>query len=492
MKAKITVNKNFTIDKIDKRIYGSFIEHLGRAVYGGIYEPTNSKSDEKGFRKDVIELVKELNVPIVRYPGGNFVSGYNWEDGTGDKSKRKSKMDLAWYTLETNEVGIDEFQEWAKRANTSVMMAVNMGTRGVDDARNCVEYCNSTNDSYYANLRKSNGFKKPFAIKTWCLGNEMDGWWQIGAKTAEEYARVAQESAKVMKAVDPSIELVACGSSTPYMPTFGSWELTVLDHTYEYIDYLSLHSYYDNRDNDTPNFLARAEEMDKFIKGAVAICDAIKAKKHQKKTINLSFDEWNVWYRTKDEEQDKERWKKAPHLLEEEYNFEDALLVGCLLSTLQNNCDRVKIACLAQLVNVIAPIMTENDGDAWVQTIFYPFMYASKYGRGTTLRAICESDKYVTKEKWEVPYLYSSVIDNADEHELIVFATNRSMDEDIKLSFAFENYNEPKLIEHIELYSDDLKISNTKEKENVSPRSVKTNKNISLKKHSWNMLRFKY
>ena len=492
MKAKITANKNFKIGEIDQRIYGSFIEHIGRAVYNGIYEPSHPTADEMGFRGDVLELVKKLNVPIVRYPGGNFVSGYNWEDGTGDKEKRPKKQDLAWFSIETNQVGIDEFQEWAKRANTEVMMAVNLGTRGVEDAKNCIEYCNAETDTHYANLRRQNGFEKPFGIKVWCLGNEMDGRWQICAKTPEEYARLATETAKVMKWVDPSIELVACGSSGPYQKTFGEWEMTVLDHAYDYIDYISLHSYYNNRADNTPSFLARAEEMDRFIKGTAAICDAIKAKKRSQKTVNLSFDEWNVWYRTMGQEKADKRWQKAPHLLEEVYNFEDAILVGCLLMTLQNNCDRVKMACLAQLVNVIAPIMTENDGGAWVQTIFYPFMYGSLYGRGSTLRTIVESGTYLSKENWEVPYLYTSVIDNAETGELTIFAANRSLEEDMELDLCLEGFGNFKIIEQIELYSDDLKAYNDKDNARVTPASVATGDTVTLKKHSWNMIRIKY
>ena len=240
MKAKILVNKNFRIGEIDRRIYGSFIEHLGRAVYGGIYEPDNENADECGFRKDVIKLVKELSVPAVRYPGGNFVSGYHWEDGTGDKSKRPQKLEPAWGVIETNQIGVDEFQEWAKRADTDIIMAVNLGTRGPEDARNLLEYCNADTDTYYANMRRKNGFEEPFDIRTWCLGNEMDGPWQIGYKTAEEYGKLAAETAKQMRLIDPDIELVACGSSGYNMETFGEWELTVLEHTYEQVDYICL------------------------------------------------------------------------------------------------------------------------------------------------------------------------------------------------------------------------------------------------------------
>lgn len=490
MKAKISANKDFLVGDIDNRIYGSFIEHLGRAVYGGIYEPDHPSADDCGFRQDVIDLVKELNVPIVRYPGGNFVSGYNWEDGTGEKSKRPYRMEQAWFSLETNEVGIDEFQEWAKRANTEVMMAVNLGTRGPDEARNCVEYCNSSTDTHYANLRRANGFEKPFGIKVWCLGNEMDGDWQIGKKTAEEYGRIAHETAKVMKWVDPSIELVACGSSSQNMSTFGEWELTVLDHTYDDIDYLSLHCYYANYDNDTPAFLAKAEEMDRFVKGAAAFCDAIKAKKHSKKTINLSFDEWNVWTQDGAWENQKTPWQKAPRLLEQKYTFEDALLVGCMLMVLQNNCDRVKMGCLAQLVNVIAPIFTENGGPAWVQTIFYPFMYASNFGRGRVMQAKLECDTYDNKGE-AIPYIMNSVVDNG-KGELIVYAVNRSLEDDIELELAISGYDGITAVEHIELYSDDIKAVNTKDNCAIKPANVPLKDKIVLKKHSWNMVRLQY
>ena len=487
MKAKLTISKNEKIGLIDRRIYGSFIEHLGRAVYEGIYEPEHSNADDMGFRQDVIELVKELEVPIVRYPGGNFVSGYNWEDGIGDRSKRPRKLDLAWMSIETNQVGVDEFQEWAKRANTDVMMAVNLGTRGPDEARCLVEYCNGETDTYYANLRRQNGFEKPFGFKLWCLGNEMDGWWQICHKTAEEYGRTATEAAKVMKWVDPSIELVACGSAGCDMPTYGEWERTVLDHTYDYVDYLSLHCYFGNNAKNTLDYLARAEEMDSFIKNTAKICDEIKAKKNSDKTIHLSFDEWNVWYRTRDEEKRIEKWQIAPHLLEEKYNFEDALLVGCMLNTLQNNCDRVKIACLAQLINVIAPIMTEKNGKAWKQTIYYPYLYASVFGNGEALKTNINSSTYKSKEGWDVPYLCTSAVYDKEKEQIAVFAVNRSIDEDMELDVNIDGYT---LSKHIELYGD-LETTNTADNESVMPTEKTIDGTTVLKKHSWNLLIFK-
>ncbi len=490
MKAELIINKNFKIGEIDKRIYGSFIEHLGRAVYGGIYEPTHETADANGFRQDVLELVKKLNVPIVRYPGGNFVSGYNWEDGTGDKAKRPKKLELAWGSTETNEVGIDEFQEWAKQANAEIMMAVNLGTRGPQDAQNLVEYCNLNTDTYYANMRKKNGFKEPFGIKTWCLGNEMDGPWQIGHKTAEEYGRIATETAKLMKHADPDIELVACGSSYYNMPTFAQWEFTVLDHIYDYVDYISLHQYYGNQSDNTADFLARSVHMDAFIKSVAAICDAVKAKKHSDKTINLSFDEWNVWFHSNGAKFDK--WSVAPAILEDVYTFEDALVVGCMLITLQNNCDRVKMACLAQLVNVIAPIMTETGGAVWAQTIFYPFMYSSVNGRGTALQTITKCDSYKSTDNLTIPYIETSVIYNEDKRELTVFAVNRSLDENIELSLDLEGFEGASLEDHVELYSDNLKSVNTMDNTAVFPKKREITEKIILKKHSWNMLLYKY
>lgn len=489
MKALIDLDKNRIISKIDNRIYGSFIEHLGRAVYGGIYEQGHETADDMGFRQDVMELVKALDVPIVRYPGGNFVSGYNWEDGTGDKSKRPRKMELAWGSVETNEVGIDEFQEWAKRAGTEVMMAVNLGTRGPDEARNLVEYCNGETDTYYADMRRKNGFEKPFGIKVWCLGNEMDGPWQICSKTPYEYARTACETAKVMKWVDPSIELVACGSSSAHMPLWGEWERTVLRETYEHIDYLSLHSYYGNRDNNTMDFLAQSLDMDKFIKKTAEICDEIKAEKGSDKTIYLSFDEWNVWFHSNEQDTKIERWQVAPPLLEDVYNLEDALVVGCLLITLLKNSDRVKMACLAQLVNVIAPIMTQTGGKSWAQTIYYPFMHCSRHGRGTALDIRCECDTYCTDNKDEVPFIETVAVLSEDESELTIFAVNRSLNDKCKLKLTLNNLTGFEPVTHTVLTGDNLKECNTLENPDaVVPSTKRITDEITFAPKSWNMI----
>ncbi|MCJ1994063.1 alpha-N-arabinofuranosidase [Lactococcus piscium] len=493
MKSELKISKKLIVSEIDCRIYGSFIEHLGRAVYTGIYQPDHISADEDGFRQDVIDLVKELQVPIVRYPGGNFVSGFDWEDSVGKRELRPKRLDLAWRSIETNEIGLQEFFKWTKKVNTEINMAVNLGTRGINAARNLVEYCNFEGDSYWANLRKSHGQEAPYAIKTWCLGNEMDGPWQIGAKTSEEYGRIAAETAKAMKLIDDSIELVVCGSSNSQMPTFGEWELTVLDHTYDYVDYLSLHQYYGNHSNDLPEYLASSLDMDQFITGVVAMCDAIKAKKHSKKQINLSFDEWNIWYHSNEADQAEKPWQIAPHLLEDQYNFEDALVLGCLLITLLKHADRVKIACLAQLVNVIAPIMTDEQGKAWRQTIYFPFAQVATYGRGQVLKSVVDSDFYRTKSFDEVPYIETIAVLN--EAELVIFAVNRSSDEAMDFSIAFDDISVSEMIEFSQMSGFDIKAVNTLDETLIQP-SASTKINLSEKSLqatlaplSWNMIR---
>ena len=500
MKAKITLHREFSIGRIDKRIYGSFVEHLGRAVYTGIYDPGHPEADDLGFRKDVIRLVRELGVPIVRYPGGNFVSGYNWEDGVGPHENRPAKLDLAWMTKESNRFGTDDFAEWARRAGSEVMMAVNLGTRGPEEARNLVEYCNFPRGSYWSDLRRKNGISEPHGIKLWCLGNEMDGPWQMCGKTADEYGRIALESAKLMKWTDPSIELAACGSSNMGMQTFGKWEETVLDHVYEYADYISLHIYFNNADGDTPNFLGRSLEMDSFIKTVAGICDYVKAKKRSKKQINLSFDEWNVWYHSFEQDKQIEKWTEAPPRLEDIYNMEDALVVGCMLITLLKNADRVKVACLAQLVNVIAPIMTElpgtpGGGKAWRQTIFYPFMHASLYGRGTALRCAVTCDKYDSRDFTDIPYLETVAVHNEAKRELAIFAVNRSLSEELEIEADICGFEGCVLKEHIVLHSGDLKAANSAQSESVRPQTQPggrldgTKLTVRLKPASWNVIR---
>ena len=492
--SKVTLSKDYKISKIDNRVFGSFIEHLGRAVYGGIYEPGHPAADANGFRKDVMDLIRQIDVPLVRYPGCNVVSGYRWEDGVGPVEERPRRLELAWSTTEPNTFGTNEFMQWCKTVGTAPMMAVNLGTRGPDDARNLVEYCNHEKGTYYSDLRRSHGALQPHDVKLWCLGNEMDGDWQMGHKTAYEYGRTANEAAKVMKWVDPSIELVLCGSSNSHMGTFGDWEATTLDLCYDKVDYVSLHQYFDCRDKDTANFLAKSCDLENYIRTAACICDFVKGKKHSKKQIHLSLDEWNVWYHSNGAQ--FEKWSEAPHILEDVYNFEDALAVGLMLITILRNSDRVKIACLAQLVNVIAPIMTENGGKAWAQTIFYPYLHASRYGRGYALQTLLETTKHDTKDFTDVGDVDSIAVWNDAAEELTVFAVNRDMEEDNLLSVNLKDFAGYKAIEHIRYDGFDRYAVNTAQKNSVKPRSEALSATpdaceFRLNPLSWNVIRFK-
>ena len=498
--AKMIVDRKIPLAEIDNRIYSSFIEHVGRAVYNGIYQPGHPNADQDGFRTDVLEAVKDLQIPMIRYPGGNFVSNYFWEDGVGPKENRKKRLDLAWRSLETNDVGLNEFAKWAKLANSDIMMAVNLGTRGIADACNLLEYCNHPGGTYYSDLRKSHGAAQPYKIKTWCLGNEMDGEWQLGKKTAVEYGRLAAETGKAMKLIDPDIELVSCGSSFAGMPTFPEWEATTLEHTYDYADYVSLHQYYGNTKNDTADFFALTQDMEYFIHTVTSVCDYMKAKKRSKKTMNLSFDEWNVWFHSVAEDADTQKnspWQAAPHLLEDMYTFEDAVLVGLMLIMLLKHSDRVKIACLAQLVNVIAPIMTEDHGGVWKQTIYYPFLHMSKYGRGTALQSLIETTKHDTAEHCDVTDIESIAVYNEELEEVTIFAVNRNVKEDVHFEADMRSFEGYRAAEYLVLESDDMKIKNGWQNERVFPQQktqytfADGNFETVMKSSSWNVIRFK-
>ena len=445
-RALISIDRDFTVAEVPRRLFGSFVEHMGRCVYTGIYEPGHPEADDQGFRGDVLELTKELGATVIRYPGGNFVSGYNWEDGIGPVADRPRRLDGAWHTVESNAFGLHEFVDWSKKAGTEIMEAINLGTRGVDAAREIVEYANHPGGTYFSDLRAKNGHKDPFGIKLWCLGNEMDGPWQIGHKTAQEYGRLAQEAAKAMRLVDSSIELVACGSSNSGMPTFGAWEQTVLTHTYEEVDYLSLHAYYQEQDGDAESFLASAVDMDYFIESVVATADAVRAKGKHKKHINLSFDEWNVWYsRPADsdspEQISQQSWQEHPRVIEDKYNVTDAVVVGTLLNSLLRHGDRVKIANQAQLVNVIAPILAEPNGPAWRQTIFHPFARMAELAKGQILRTVVDSDKVETSQFGDADLVDVSATWNEETGRMALFFANRGLEEAAEVEVALRGFD---------------------------------------------------
>jgi alpha-N-arabinofuranosidase len=477
MKARVSVHKDFTVATIDDRIYSAFLEHLGRAVYGGIYEPGHKTADKDGFRGDVLDLVKDLKLPLVRYPGGNFVSAYDWEDGIGDRKDRPVRLDLAWRSLEPNWIGTNEFVKWCEKAGTEAMLAVNLGSRDLDAARHLLEYCNHPGGTYWSDLRIKHGYKAPHNIRHWCLGNEMDGPWQVGHKTAHEYGRVAHETAKAMRAYDKDLQLIVCGSSHSYMPTYPEWEQTVLTESYNEIDHVSLHMYFANNENDYLNFMARTAVLDRYINTVGGIIDYAKAKNRSKRNVYICFDEWNVWYHSREQDKEvikKKEWTVAPEILEDIYNFEDVLVVGAILNTFIRRADRVKIACIAQLVNVIAPIMTETGGPAWKQSTYYPLYYASLYGRGDALNVAVNVPTYDATVADDVPYLDVAAVKNTDGKTLTFFLVNRHPKEDMAIDVGMAGFDASRIVEHVSMTHPDLRATNTAKAPNrVAPSKGK-------------------
>ncbi len=491
--ATLSIDPAFAVGDVDERVFGSFVEHMGRCVYGGIYEPGHPTAGDDGFRGDVLELVRDLGVTIVRYPGGNFVSGYDWEDGIGPRESRPRRLDLAWRSIETNQVGTDDFLAWTRQAGVEPMLAANMGTRGVDAARHLVEYCNAPGGTEWADRRPAD----PYGVRVWCIGNEMDGPWQIGHLDAVAYGKLANEAGKAMRLVDPSIELVVCGSSHSRMPTFGAWEDTVLDLAWEVADHVSVHTYYDPaRFESTEAFLASSLDLDRMIGAVAATADAVAARKGSRRRVSLSVDEWNVWYQEPREayERKREPFVEAPPLIEDTYTVTDALVVGCCLITLLRHADRVRMACLAQLVNVIAPIRTENGGPAWRQTTYFPFQHAARHGHGTVLRVEPSGPTYDTEGESAVPVLEATAVHDGDEG-LTLFAVNRG-DEPLALRARLTGLGSPEVAEHLVLADDDPEAANTAaEPDRVLPRSAEGARveagelRADLPARSWNVLR---
>lgn len=425
MQAELTIDTRFQIDKVSPLIFGGFLEHMGRSIYEGVYDPDSPLADTRGIRTDVLAALAQLQLTNVRYPGGNFTSGYHWEDGVGPKSARPTVRELAWQSIETNQFGTDEFVDLCRELHWKPMLAANLGTGTPEEARNWVEYCNAPVGTKYADLRAANGHETPFGVPYWCLGNEMDGPWQLGHVPAEHYAIRAQQAAKMMKDVDRSIETVACGSSFPGMPSYLEWDRVVLEHVGAGADHVSLHRYVGNSQNDVQNFLAVTNSIDQQIEAVNACCQYVAEKHRLVKRHYLCFDEWNVWYKNRGPEHMDGRGKFAPALIEEVYNLEDALVVAGFLMSFIRRADVVKIANIAQLVNVIGPILTRKDA-LLKQSIFYAFRMISSRKGGVSLRTHVDCPSYRSATRGEASYLDQAV--TLTESKLNFFLTNRSMD----------------------------------------------------------------
>ena len=487
LNATVKVNTERVIGYIDPKLYGNFIEHLGRCIEGGIFQEGSPLSDSNGFRRDVLDAVRKLNVPILRWPGGNFSSNYHWRDGIGPRDQRPPRLEMAWGAVESNRFGTHEFLNYVETIGTEPYICANLGTGTWDEAQQWVEYCNCAEDTATTRLRKQNGRQEPWKVTYWGLGNEMDGPWQMGHRSAEDYGKFALEAAKLMKWTDKNIKLIAAGSSN-FNPNadWTGWNRTVLEYLKHHADYLSLHMYVGNPNNDYYEFLGSSMELGSRIETAEGIIRAALSDMPEKRNIYIAWDEWNVWYRARGG--DKERGRR---ILEERYNLEDALVVATFLNTFVNHANIVKIANMAQLVNVIAPIFT-NDKGLFLQTIYYPLQLFANNTRGKALGLSVDSPKYKSKRFDEVSYLDASA--SYDNGMLVLNAVNRHRDQPLETQFVIEDKQFSGPVQVAEVNGPDIKSENNFEATSVKAveRSASADGHklrVKLAPHSYTMLK---
>jgi alpha-N-arabinofuranosidase len=434
-KAQVFLDTNRTIAPISPLLFGGFVEHMGRCVYEGIYDPKSPHADERGFRSDVIEALRDQAYSVIRYPGGNFLSGYNWLNGVGPKEQRPRLRELAWQSTETNQFGTNEFMDFCKAINTEPMLGVNMGTGTIQSASDLVDYCNTARGTHWSDLRIKHGFREPHKVRYWCVGNEMDGPWQIGHLDAASYGNKALEAAKMMKWQDPTIQTILCGSSNDQMPTYPEWDRTALEIAWEHMDYLSMHYYAGNRANDTASYLASAVLFERYVDALEGTLRYVKAKRRSKHDVYLSWDEWQVWYKGDPVEG---KWAEAPHLAEEMYNLEDALVVAQWLNVFLRRSDVLKIACVAQIVNVISWLHTRPDG-LLKHPSYYAFKLVSNFARGEALDVRVKAPEHETKAYDNVPMLDVSASYDAETKQGAVFLVNRSQTEAVVTDLVWQD-----------------------------------------------------
>ncbi len=458
--ARVCLDTQRVIGEISPLLFGGFAEHMGRCIYEGIFDPGSPHADVQGFRQDVLAALAELDFSIIRYPGGNFLSGYHWRDGIGPREQRPRRRELAWQSIETNNFGINEFMDFCRRMGTLPMLGVNLGTGTIEEAAALVEYCNAPAGTATADLRVAHGYREPHNVRYWCLGNEMDGPWQIGGMGAEAYALKAREAAKMMKWQDPTLKLTLCGSSGMDMPTFPEWDRVALELCWEHVDYLSLHAYVGNREDDTGSYLALTHRLEEQVDTVAATVRYVKARLRSRHDVHLSWDEWNVWYKNMTMQGG---WTEAPHLIEEIYNLEDALVVAQWLNLFLRRCDVLHIACLAQIVNVIAPILTTRDG-LLKQSTFYPFQLFRRAARGLALDVHVEAPLYATQKFGDVPLLDVSASHDPDAGAGAVFLINRSQEQSLLVELCWQQQPPRNITEVVRLTGAGPKAANTFER----------------------------
>ena len=492
--ARIKIDTDRVIGQVDPHVFGSFAEHLGRCIYGGIWDEGSPLSDADGYRKDVIEATKNLGITLLRWPGGNFASGYNWKDGIGPRDQRPPRRDDAWGDIESNRFGTDDFLRYCERVGVEPYICINAGLGSVEDARQWVEYTNEAGDTYWARQRRKNGRDKPYNVKIWGLGNEIDGPWQLGHKSAEDYSKFALEAAKAMRRADSSIKLIASGSSNFRGADWVTWNRTVLENLKSEIDYISLHTYIGNADNNFEKFLAASRDLDDRIEVVGGMIQAVNATTPRQRPIYIAFDEWNVWYRARGGSE----FDTAKTHLEEVYNYEDALAMGMFLNSFFRHANLVKMANLAQIVNVIAPMMTSKTG-LFLQTIYFPIAEYAKQKGNQSLDVLVNSPEYKPDGGRSLKYLDISSTYDAGSHQVFLNVLNRSEKNDIPAQIISTSGTVSPAVGVWELNHADLKTTHTfgddhkvRPSEKTASVALQSNGfNYTFPKHSLTVLKLK-
>ena len=528
-KAEVTFHPVYKIGDISPRLYGAFLEPIGSMVNGTMYNPKHPTADGKGFRHDVINALKSSGLPSVRLPGGNYVSGWDWKDSIGPSEKRKVHLDLAWHQYISNDVGFDEYLQWAELIGFDPMYTINLGTGNINDAVSIIEYANHEGGTYWSDLRKKYGHEKPYAIKTWYLGNEMDGPWQIASweKNPRGYGILAHEVSKAMKWVDPKIETAACVSSSPFLHTYPQWDLEVLQECYETVDYISMHHYHAAPTGDLGALLGGSAMIEDYIRTEIALCDFVQTKLHTPKQMMISFDEYASMmqpasplhygrggrinfssFENFDPNKtyvyhDPDNWGKMirPSSLE----ILDAISSASTILTFLHHADRIKIGCMTGGLEALAA--TDRD-HVWKSASYYPLTQLIKYGQGVSMTpsvscdtydipgyAISDFNQYDTHEG--VPYIEAAAAYNEADGELNVFVINRNWEEDTSLELDVSGFKGYDFVEQIQLYSDDINAANSYKNPNVIVPSINSEAKFKdgkvstvTKKLSWNVFRF--